>query len=1160
MPRLRPVLALGVAAALAMPAPAHAFSTRIHIMIANKVREALIASGDGTIALRMSDYAVKLAPADVEALSDFPLAFRAGAVGPDNMVFPGMTDPSHALGQRPFEQCELLYQEALVPEERAYALGCFLHGSTDAIAHHYVNYMTGETFTLTPITSGRQQSLDNVVRHILAESQLQAAAVEQDPEAFAGSKLLHTLPIGFILRAYLDQDSALWQLMAGHAKAEYDKARAANPGAALPTIVAAMDVAAADHLVLSPVYLGSVDDSIAQARLDLEARIADLQDPNTPDGAELLVSAGPDGELGTKDDETDCAFTCPQLFAEYFTKVGLLAPRYNAQNQELPSAFDKITEELRKELFGFHAAYLEVVANLSAKLNEAPNGQNGEFGATQAEIKLLFKPLDDWTERLSTIDYDTLVYAIIPDWIIELDTFMQAFGVDIDLAALMKAIFDPLVQPIKDAIQQAFIAQAQVFLDQLVAEIDAKKGVVTGEYDQRLAAVAHPDLDGDVLDHFYDSGLYAHAFNIAAAAIANHEAVLPVGDDPIGVGPASFDASYTPAWMQVGVCDYLSGAVFPLGLAVGSALSVRTATEDFPAQIDEDSPIECHDGSLSGFAGAPSVAACAVVRLAALLEDPVGSLSRAYPPDLSEQPASCLNITIPGLPAPPPGGDTDTGGDSDSGATSTGDAPTTSDSDTPTTSDGGLTGLTGLTAGTGTGETAGSDGDDGCGCRSDAQGRGGTGLALGMMGLAGLLGLRRRRRGALALALALATTTQLTGCGGEDNGGTDAATTTTASTPASSSSSGEPGSSGEDPTTTSTSAATDPGTGETGSSSSGGETTGEDPTTGGGSMAGELLGALNGTVWHGEATRGGKTRAYELRFDSDSLLWSELQNPFGPARVREMRAFKVDADGKTAHSTVIQPPGWPVHPENGRKDDWTIEVIDGDPRTLRTVRDGVTEEFSEGSWPAPTDGLTAIVRVFKVGGLVDQAFCDSGAGGFEYPTLFSFARGMSEEIVATDFVAGAKLLTWTDPTNNNQFSINDVDGFDRLGGTELSDTFNFFVTYTGTIQHPGGSVAMREGDDSVEDAVWAFLGDKAGKGGENDLFLEVQGFAWPDATSDEPEANFPAGDLAIEAIVVRCTEAIKDVDVELGLNNQWSLVGDAPTTPIIDPVLFPPAI
>ena len=42
--------------------------------------------------------------------------------------------------------------------------------------------------------------------------------------------------------------------------------------------------------------------------------------------------------------------------------------------------------------------------------------------------------------------------------------------------------------------------------------------------------------------------------------------------------------------------------------------------------------------------------------------------------------------------------------------------------------------------------------------------------------------------------------------------------------------------------------------------------------------------------------------------------------------------------------------------------------------------------------------------------------------------------------------------------------------------------------------------------------------------------------------------------------MVRCTEAIKDVDVELRMNNQWSLVGDAPSKPLIDPKLFPPAI
>ena len=102
---------------------------------------------------------------------------------------------------------------------------------------------------------------------------------------------------------------------------------------------------------------------------------------------------------------------------------------------------------------------------------------------------------------------------------------------------------------------------------------------------------------------------------------------------------------------------------------------------------------------------------------------------------------------------------------------------------------------------------------------------------------------------------------------------------------------------------------------------------------------------------------------------------------------------------------------------------------------------------------------------------------------------------------------------------------------------------------------------MREGNDVVEDAVWVFLGDKAGNGGEQDIFLEVQGFAWPDASPDEPDADFGPGDLPIEAIVVRCTEAIKNVDVEIQLpGNQWSLVGNVQSTPPIDPKLFPPAI
>lgn len=1117
-----------------LPGQAHAYSTRVHIMIANRVREALIEANDGTIPLRMGSYAVELSTADFEALRDHPLEFRAGAVGPDNMVFPGMTDPSHALGQHPYEQCELLYQAAVTPGERAYALGCFLHGATDAVAHHYVNSMSGETFTLTPISAGRQSALDNVVRHILAESAIQDAAYTGDPEGFGTGDLLHLIPVDFVLRTYLDQDSALWQLMAAHALAEYQAARAAMPDASLPTVVAAMDVAPADHLVLSPVYLDEVEQIIVDQRAAVQQAIFDMQDPGTPEGAQLLVTEGSDGVLGTADDETDCAFTCPNLYATYFTYVGLLAPRYSAGGQELPPAFDEIASELRAELQGFHPAYLATVANISAKLNEPLTDADSGLGFTRAEVEGLFAPMIEWSDSVATIDYDTLVHAVVPDWIIELDTAMQAVGVDVNLAGIVEAVFQPYIAPIREAIQEAFIGQAEQFLGDLADEYVAAKDAVEAEYDARLLAAAPPGLGGTMLDHFYDSGLYAHSFNIAAAAIASHAAVLP-GEG--AVGPASFDASYTPAWMQAGACAHLAGAIFPLGIDVRGSMSVRMDGMDYVAQPDADSPVECHDGALDAFAAAPSVDGCMLVELEALLSEPVGSLSRAYPPSLSAMPAACDGLEIPGLPPAPEGEDESGGsGEGDSGGTA------------------GSAG-TGGSADDGTGTTAGARGDDegsGCGCTSGlrkSRGSSSGGPLATLLSLLGLCALRHRRsrRRTLGLGLALASTAPAA-CGDDGQGTPGSTSDATATT--------GPGDTMIDPDTTRGDPTPDTDT-DTATTSGSGTTDPGDTTAG--STDDPLLEALDGTVWHGEQTRGGVTRAYELAFDTGGLLWSEIRNPYGPARLREMRVMLPGAPGEVS-TTVLSPQGWPIHPENGRMDDWTLELVDGEPRVLRTTRDGVTEEFVEGPWPVPQEGLTAVVRVFEVGGVVDQAFCDSGSNGFDYPAVFGFANGDSTEIVATDVVAGVPLHTWSDP-GGNDFAVVDVEGFERLGGTELSDQFNFFVTYVGTVDHPGGSLTMREEDDSVEDAVWVFLGDAVGSSNVGDLFLEVQGFIWPDATDDEPSVDLPAGDVPIQAILVRCTESISDVDVQIAFGGGgFALLGDVGSTPLVDDELFPPAL
>ncbi|MCB9606536.1 MAG: hypothetical protein H6716_08090 [Polyangiaceae bacterium] len=333
----------------------------------------------------------------------------------------------------------------------------------------------------------------------------------------------------------------------------------------------------------------------------------------------------------------------------------------------------------------------------------------------------------------------------------------------------------------------------------------------------------------------------------------------------------------------------------------------------------------------------------------------------------------------------------------------------------------------------------------------------------------------------------------------------------------------------------------------------------------GGNPAGELLADLGQSVWHGLQTRNGVERAYELSFDADQTLWAEVQNPFGPARKREMRVFSVGSDGASVSTTVITPQGWPVPQNNGEKKDYTVTVVDGSPRQLVIERDGATETYDEGPYPEPQTGLTAFVRVFPSSGAVYDAFCGKGTLELQPDRLpiWDFARDNSlEQELGSDIVAGVPLDTWSDPSGNNQFAVRNVPGFDQLGGTELSDQFNFIVTYWGTLTHAGGNIALREQNDQVQDALWAWLGDGVGSNNTNDLFLEVHSLAGADLTPDEPSASFAAGSVDFEAMVLRCNDAItKQIDVQVRFGNgAWTLVGNAPTTPLINDSLFPPAL
>jgi hypothetical protein len=1048
-------------------------------MVANKVREALIASPNARIPLRGGTYSVQLGEADRRALLSQPLAFRAGAVGPDNMAFPGMTDPSHAIEQQPFTQCQLLYDAALTDEERAYAMGCFLHGSTDAIAHHYVNFMSGETFTLTPITSARMSSWTNVARHILAEGMIQKAAFKLDPAAFSIGQLAHTIPKSFLLRAYLNVNSPLWQLMTRRSREKFDAAVAKNPSANLFTIISGLGLAAGDHLAMTPLYLREVDRLRQKIVANINTTVAGLQDTSTTDGAKLRPTAGQDNMLGTSDDRTACSATCPDLYAKYFTYIALLAPRYDAQNRQLPSALDKISEKLRVDLEDFLPSYVATAENFSAKLNTPLSATSADdFDLDAAQIDQLLKPLTDWVTRTTSLDYQTAITATVPDWLIQLQNALQAVGVNISIPSLVRALLEPFLQPIKDAIKAYVIDQAKTYLNDLTREYKAQATQINAEYQMRLTAYAAPGLMGTALDSFFDSGIFVNAFNIAATALANHAAVLPVGNDPVGIGPASFDASHSMAWMQPALCDYLKPAVFPLGIDVRALLSVQTASGVLTAQVSADSPVECHSGSLTMFSAAQGAGACTVVETPELIADPMhlGSPTRAYPPQYAAQMPSCQRIMVAGLPEPPPLPDNGNG-DGDGGGQATGCA------------------FTGRSA------------------HADA-----APFVLALLGLG--VGLTSRRRRALVTVLFFALAAS--GCSPEGMG-TENSADMGASLDAFVTPDLPPGSAERQAT----------------------------------------LAALDGTVWQGTQTRLGKQRAFELRFNSKSLLWAEIQNPFGPLRRRELRFFNIDDDGKTAHTTVITPSDWPdPDKQNGRKDDFTIEVVSGSPRKLRVTRltaPASVEEFTEGAWPKPTAGLTATARVFTSGGTVDKAFCTSGASGFSYGPLFDFARGKSAQTsLGQDLVGGAKLLKWRDATGQNRFAVSDVPGFSDLGGTSLSDQANFLVHYQGVVRHPGGAFQVREQNDVVEDGIWVFIGNNVGTG---TFFLEVHGFVFPDGTSDEPSTNLPAGDIPIEIIVARCAKQISDIDAEIRLGGgSYQLIGNAPTTPTVNDTLFPPAL
>lgn len=1091
---------------------AHAYTTRVHIAYANSIRQMLIESPDGrSLKLFWSPYSVQLPEADANAIINEPLAFRAGSIGPDNVVFPAMTDGTHGATQNPYRQCEMLYENAENESERAYALGCFLHGASDAIAHHFVNHFTGETFTLNPISASRGENFSNVIGHIATEGIIQLAIHRSLPSAFSGTSLEHTIPQDFVLRTYFDVDSPIWQRMAEEPLVKWEAARAANPSGNVLSWAQEAGFSAWEQLAMSPLYIDEVQRLREGLRTSMTHRIAAL-------GTEIGATPGSDGELHTQDDGTACSSTCANAFSEYFVLIRLLTPRLDAMGRPLPSAFDKISEELGDNLYGFLPALVEVISRTSRVLNTpiTPGDLSDHaFDLNPAIIAEVFVPLDEWAERTLAIDYEELGQSVSPTWYTDLSNFLRDFGVNISIPHLLSEFLRPLTLQIRSTLVDEVKARAKQYLLDLSAEYREEFEAWRENVSNRLVASAPSMLGGHALEHAPDSGLVAYSINIIAATLANHEVMLVAGES-LEHGPTSFDASYTMSWTQLGLCDYLRDAVFPAGTDLRALLSVEREGVRYVATMNEDSPVECHDGTLDAF-GAPSESTCAHTDLPNLLVTPRGSLSRAFPPTYASDHPLCHDLIVPGLPNPPPR--------PDAGMSFT-------------------DGAIGIDGGT---DDSGVISGGCCSVAPGASNGDGTrGLfALALLAFAGTWRQfsRRRARHALTMSMgALVIALSTSACGEDESEDVDADRVDSSfiDMDAGRSDSGE--------------ALPDAGHIDAGA----------DIRT--------FLSRIGESVWNNPQTRmegtGAVERAYELRFRSRDLLWGEIRNPFGPARQRVLRTFRVTECTNdhqcSVSSTVMIPTGWETpEPLRGRRDTWTFEIEEGTPRVLTITNSvGDREIYTEGEYPAPTAGLTADVRVFGAGGSVYDAYC--GSSSWSGQPIWDFARGSSATLpLRRDVVAGVQMGEWRDGTG--RFSVRDIQGFERLGGTALSDQANFVARFFGTISHPG-HFSLRERNDDVENsAVWVFTGGHVGTGGPGDHLFQVFSYLFGNDDEEVTLAGLTGpGDLAVEVIVVWCSGAgVEPFTLEASLTSgsgPWQIFGEIPSRPTINADLFPPVL
>lgn len=746
--RTRPGLRLaGIAAliALALPSVSEAFTVKVHIFLANAIREDLVRNWNETgvprIRLMQPDGAtaryVRISAQDAEAIRDNPEFFRGGAIGPDNTVMPGLTDPSHAWMFTPFSQCQKLLESSQNPSERAYALGCFLHGVSDNTAHHLVNFFTGETFTLTPTESARdgelQWSLLNVVRHIMTESRFEGAIAASVPDAFAPANMQHRIAVDLYRRTYLDpndQGRGLWHWFSGDLVARKNDALAAAQLEGIdPTDTLELSIETIrerglgrrlDRRVIDAyinfLKTGSPVDIVqphSMAPADYVLMLPEIVE----DTRRFLEVAKIQGEDDLRAIEAEwTAGSCGTILHPCLSivlKRRLYQHLFAATEGGGPSRMAQAVARKNQELDGIVTGYIQTIERMSNLVTGT-----GIQHATPAQIQEALAPLSDAIGRVTDFPYDIL----FPQWAVTIiDNVKWIKGLMEGCFALIKAelkarVVDFIAKHLEE-IKAALIAMEPQILRDIQAGIEAVKARIKeqiGEEVYRQVGLDFTPADG-MLGYPTQSVWAMNAFNSVAGAMGNQEVVFMNRATSFhGGGPVSFDASYQLEYNQMAICEDLRQIFYPCGTSAGEMLQPDFhKCHALPQAQQLNPPVECHRFDATHFAESPTPEDCDLVSLDDLVspnDGHVGSYTAAFPPSLVERPPVCID----------PFGDLSAGGGAGGGD------------------------LEKSSAGLGGDGSSSFFGDAGCSAAPAREAPGAAGLAL--FALAALLVVRSRRR------------------------------------------------------------------------------------------------------------------------------------------------------------------------------------------------------------------------------------------------------------------------------------------------------------------------------------------------------------------------------------------------------------------------------